>query len=120
MKRLALILAIVMSVSSAVHGRSISNIESDGAWYHIYDADGKQYKLISLTEAGELKGYSDMLIIFQKGQFYLIYDSDMKRQGQVAVPASGVILNVSHDTFTTKKDNCILTFSKTGKLLNRR
>lgn len=118
MRRLILSLAITLSLT--MHSYSISNIENDGKWYHVYDAGGEQYKLISLAEAGVLKGYSIALIVFQKGQFYYIYDSNLKRLGQVAVSASGEIVNVSQDTFTTKRGGRILIFSKNGTLVSRR
>lgn len=99
---------------------SISNIEKDEVWYRLYDENGKQYKSVSSSVIGELKGYSASLVIFQDGAFFHVYDCDLKKLKSCAISTYGEVLSVSGDTFTTKLGNWIYTYDKNGKKINSR
>ncbi|MCM1070904.1 MAG: hypothetical protein NC391_04650 [Alistipes timonensis] len=99
---------------------SISNIEKDGVWYRLYDENGKQYKSVSSSVMGGLKGYSASLVIFQDGAFFHVYDCDLKKLKSCAISTYGEVLSVSGDTFTTKLGNWIYTYDQNGKKINSR
>jgi len=103
--RIGILLLSILISPLCVFSQSISNIERDGMWYELFDENDKQYKIVCTSECGELKGYSDKLIVFQKYGFYYIYDSCMKRQGLLSVSTTGDIASVTGETITTRKDS---------------
>ena len=114
---------IIISFFSAVvelKAQSISCIETTKGWYNIYDQDGKMIKSLS-TGLGKLVGYSSSFyIIKQKTGFYITYDVCGKKLHTFSTGVVGEILTVSGDTFTSRKDSWIFTWSKYGKLISSR
>ena len=114
---------IIISFFSAVvelKAQSISYIETTKGWYNIYDQDGKMIKSLS-TDLGELVGYSSSFyIIKQKTGFYITYDVSGRQLHTFSTGVVGDILSVNGDTFTSRKDSWIYTWSKYGKLISSR
>ena len=109
-----------LSAFAAVNAQSISHIETTKSWYHIYDKGGRMIKTLS-TGLGELVGYSSSFyIIKKKTGFYITYDVNGKQLHTFSTGVVGDILSVSGDTFTSRKDSWIYTWSKDGKLISSR
>lgn len=106
-------------VSFNIHARSISNIESRGGWYYIYDENGKKAHTLSAS-IGTLVGYSSQIFIVSKGSWYYIYDADGKKIHTMSASSVGDILSVTADTFTSQKGSWIYTWSSTGKKISTR
>lgn len=106
--------------ASAGAARSISNVERSGAWYYLYDENGKKYKSTSASSTGDLKGFSSSIIVFQRGAWIYVYDADLKKLHSGAVSAYGEVIAVAGDAFTTRRGAWIYTYDKKGKKLNSR
>lgn len=119
MKKLIFLILISMMIMP-VFARSLSYIQQDGVWYRLYDENGKQYRSVSSTMYGTLKGHSGSLVIFQDGAFFYVYDSELNRLKSCALSTYGEVICVSGDTFTTKMGYWIHTYDKNGKKLNSR
>lgn len=113
----SVVLALVGLMALPVQGQIISLIGTDGSWYKVYDGDGKQVKMLNVSEVGELTGYSESLIVFRKKGFYYIFDSNFKRQGLLSVATAGEIVKVSTSTIVSRKGQFTLTFYPSGTLL---
>ena len=111
---------IFLSAVAAVNAQSISHIETTKSWYNIYDKGGRMIKTLS-TGLGELVGYSSSFyIIKQKTGFFITYDVNGKLLHTFSAGVVGDILSVSGDTFTSRKDSWIYTWSKEGKIISCR
>ena len=116
----ALFIIGFLSAVAAVNAQSISHIETTKSWYHIYDKGGRMIKTLS-TGLGELVGYSSSFyIIKKKTGFYITYDVNGKQLHTFSTGVVGDILSVSGDTFTSRKDSWIYTWSKEGKIISCR
>ena len=114
MKILLLIIALALFTKD-IQAQSISHIETKKkSWYHIYDEAGKLAKTIS-TSLGELMGYSVSFYILKHGSFLMTYDIKGKRLHTFADHEVGEILTVTGDTFTSRRDPWIYTWSKEGR-----
>ena len=119
MKTILIIISFFSAVV-AVKAQSISYIETTKGWYNIYDQDGKMIKSLS-SGLGQLVGYSSTFyIIKQKTGFYITYDVCGKQLHTFSIGIVGDILTVSGDTFTSRKDSWIYTWSKEGKIISCR
>ena len=119
-KKTILIIISFFSAVAALKAQSISHIETTKGWYNIYDQNGKMIKSLS-TGLGELVGYSSSFyIIKQKTGFYVTYDVCGKKLHTFSTGVVGEILTVSGDTFTSRKDSLIFTWSKDGKIISSR
>ena len=122
MWRMKTILIIISFFSAVVElkAQSISYIETTKGWYHIYDQNGKMIKSLS-TDLGELVGYSSSFyIIKQKTGFYITYDVSGRQLYTFSTGVVGDILSVNGDTFTSRKDSWIYTWSKDGTIISSR
>ena len=119
MKKLLFTLTLLCSIVG-LKAQSISHIETTKNWYYIYDQNGKKIKTLS-TGQGELKGYSSTFYIIKQGSaFYITYDVNGKRLHTFGAASVGEILAVSGDTFTSRQDTWIHTWSKEGKKISTR
>lgn len=118
MKKLLIIIAMVV-FSKSLLSQTISHIETTKSWYHIYDETGKLAKTIS-TSQGELMGYSASFYILKHGSFFMTYDIKATRLHTFADHEVGEILAVTGDTFTSRHDPWIYTWSKEGKRISTR
>lgn len=117
--KIAFILGFLSAVA-AVNAQSISHIETTKSWYNIYDKGGRMIKTLS-TGLGELVGYSSSFyIIKQKTGFFISYDVNGKLLHTFSAGVVGDILSVSGDTFISRKDSWIYTWSKDGKIISSR
>ena len=118
MKHILIILFTLLTVVAG-QAQKISHIENTGAWYVIYDDNGKKVRSFT-TSNTELVAYSDSFYIIRQGQFYYTCDMKGKKLHTFALSSVGNILNASGDTFTSRNGNWVITWSKTGKKLNTR
>lgn len=117
MKTILFVISLFSAVVT-VKAQCISYIETTKGWYNIYDQGGKMIKSLS-TGLGELVGYSSSFyIIKQKTGFYITYDVSGKQLHTFSIGIVGDILTVSGDTFTSRKDSWIYTWSKDGKIIS--
>ena len=105
--------------SKSLLSQTISHVETTKSWYHIYDETGKLAKTIS-TSQGELMGYSVSFYILKHGSFFMTYDIKGTRLHTFADHEVGEILAVTGDTFTSRHDPWIYTWSKEGKRISTR
>lgn len=119
MKKILLTLCLGL-ISATGFARSISDVQQDGAWYRIYDENGKQIHSVSAATYGELKGFSSTIIVFQDGGFFYVYDVNLKKQFSGAVATYGEVKSVAGNNFTTHYGNWVYTYDKTGKKINSR
>lgn len=105
--------------SKSLLSQTISHIETTKSWYHIYDETGKLVKTISISQ-GELMGYSASFYILKHGSFFMTYDIKATRLHTFADHEVGEILSVTGDTFTSRHDPWIYTWSKEGKRISTR
>ena len=114
----ALFIIGFLSAVAAVNAQSISHIETTKSWYNIYDKGGKIIKSLS-TGLGELVGYSSSFyIIKQKTDFCITYDVNGKQLHTFSAGVVGDVLSVSGDTFISREDSWIYTWSKDGKIIS--
>ena len=118
MKRILLLLAIIAPM--LVFGRSISNIDRDGSWYHVYDETGKKYKTFNQNTVGELKGWCGDFFVTQYGSWIYTYDIEGKKIKGTTTDAIGEVISVSGGTITTKSGSWIYTFDKNFKKISSR
>ena len=119
-----LVLAAVMVISAFVsldaYARGLSDVDRDGSWYKLYDENGKLYKTISASSVGDVKGWSDSMIVSQHGSWVYIFDTNMKKLKTMSASSTGEVISVSGDRFTTRHGNWIYTYDRNGKRLNTR
>jgi hypothetical protein len=106
---------ISVTSPTAKNNTSISDIRQKGAWYYLYDENGKSYKSLSVSDVGEIAGFSSKFFIAQKGNWYNLYDADGKSYKSLSIHDTGSILSVSGNTFTVRKGSWIYTYDKSGK-----
>lgn len=119
MKRIIFFSALWLMATLA-YGRTISNVERSGAWYYLYDENGKKYKTANVNVCGDLKGFSNKIIVMQRGSFIYVYDADLKRIYTGSASNCGEIISVADDTFTTRSGSWVYTYNKYGKRLQTR
>jgi hypothetical protein len=98
--------------------KAISYIEKKGAWYHIYDENGKRIKVLS-DNIGKLEGFSANFFIVSKSSWYYLYDENGKHYKTLS-SSTGKIISVTGDTFVVRKGSWIYTYNKNGKQISSR
>lgn len=119
MKKIILAFLLAAAASSAF-ARTLSDIERAGSWYYLYDENGRKFRSINVSSAGELVGFSSQIFITRSGSWYRIYDADAKLIRSLPQSSVGDITAVTGDTFTSKKGSWTRTYDKSGKLLRSR
>jgi hypothetical protein len=112
--------AISLNGYSQDRYKSISSIEKQGEWYHIYDETGRQVKTMYARSTGELMGFASDFFIMKSGSWYYLYDVHCKRYKTLYAPNIGEILSVNSNGFVAKHGSWIYTYDRTGKKLNTR
>ena len=119
MKRFIGLLMLVVCLN-AYGQKQISHIETTGAWYYVYDTNGKRIKTLSRNGMGELKGWGTTFFIVKRSGFYLICDPEGMTIKTLGAQSVGEILSASGETFTSRLGNWIYTWDKNGKRINTR
>ncbi len=116
-----LLLCIFMSIFTFMsQAQSIGYIETTKSWYYVYDENGKRVHSFS-TSLGELQGYSSSFYILKQGSsFYVLYDANCHRITSLSVSAVGEILSVTGNTFTSRFNSWLYTWSSEGKRISSR
>lgn len=118
MKKIVLMFLALIPLMGMAKG--ISYIERDGAWYYIYDDNGKRAKTLSASSVGDVKGWSATFFVSESGSWIYIYNEDGKRTKTLSKSSVGNVLAVSGDTFTSRSGNWIYTYDRDGKRLSTR
>ena len=112
--------AAFFGLFTAGGGHTISSVETTGGWIRLYDEKGHNYKTLSVSSVGEVKGYSSTLIVTQyHGWIYLI-DAEGRKYKTLSVGSTGEVTGVAGDTFTTRYRNWIYTWDRNGKKISTR
>ena len=120
MIRRLLLAAILFMAANSLWAQSISYIERSGAWYYIYDENGKKIKTISASQ-GEIVAHGTSFYILKQGKaFYITYDAQGRRLHTFGASSVGEVVGASGDTFTSKLGVWLYTWSKDGRKLNTR
>lgn len=111
------IIALLLPVAR-LQAQGISRIETASGWYHIYNKSGKKVRSLSTSE-GQLVGYSSTFFILRKGNtYYITYNEEGARLHLFTVSSVGEIQGVADDTFTSRLDAWIFTWSKDGRKIS--
>lgn len=120
MKRIWTIL-LFASMVLAVHAQKlISYIKDDGAWYQVYDVQGKKIATISKQTVGAIVGWSTDFFVSHDGSWYKIYDASGRLLKTISKSTVGKVVAVSGNTFTCNDGHWIKIYDRTGKLLSTR
>ena len=115
-----ILIAILLTGALAGWGKTISNIDRNGAWYYIYDEKGKKSKAISANSIGVIKGWCGEFFIAQNGSWIGIYNPEGRKLKTMSKSSIGEVISVSGNTFTTRNGNWIYTYDSTGKKISTR
>lgn len=95
--------------------KQISYIKSDGAWYQVYDENGKKITTLSRQSVGEVVGWGSDFFVSLDGSWYKTYDLKGKKIATLSKQTVGEVIGVSGNTFTSKDGSWIKIYDKTGK-----
>ena len=101
-------------------GHSIASIDVSGGWIRLYDAKGRNYKTLSVSSVGEIKGYSSTLIVTQYHGWIYLLDAEGKKCQTKSVSSVGEVIGVAGDTFTSRNGGWIYTWDRNGKKISTR
>lgn len=112
---------LLFSLATNAQEKTISNIEQTETWIYVYDQKGKKVYTKSVSEAGDVIGWSATLWISRHNGWYYLWNADGRRYKTLNVNNIGNIIAVSGNTFTSNYKNLwIYTFDKNGKRINTR
>lgn len=94
---------------------TISSIEVRGNWIYLFDENGRQYKSLPVSTAGDVMGYSSSFFVSRKGNWIHLYDAEGKMYKTLAISTVGEVIGVAGDCFTSRKGNWIYTWDSQGK-----
>lgn len=112
--------AALFGLFSTGGGHTISSIDVSGGWIRLYDEKGRNYKTLSVSSVGEIKGYSSTLIVSQNHGWIYLWDAEGKKYQTKSVSSVGEVLGVAGDTFTSRNGSWIYTWDRNGKKINVR
>lgn len=112
------ILIVALALLAGAH--KISSVETNGSWIYMYDASGHRYRTLSVSNVGEVKGYSSEFFVSQNGSWIYLYNSEGQRYRTLSASSVGQVTGVSGETFTSRNGGWIYTWSKDGKKINTR
>ena len=118
MSKLLTILAFVLVMGTNTH--QISSVETRGGWVRLYDEKGHNYKTLSVSTVGEVKGYSSTLIVTQNHGWIYLLDAEGKKYQTKSASIVGEVLGVAGDTFTSRNGGWIYTWDRNGKKISTR
>ena len=98
----------------------ISSVENSGSWVYLYNEKGRQYKTLSASSVGVVKGFSSTFFVSESGSWIYLFNADGKKYKTLSKSSVGDVIGVAGDTFTSRSGNWIYTWSKDGKKLNTR
>ena len=119
-KKYILVASFLISSSMIGFAEQISDIETNGSWVYLYNAQGKKYKTMSSSTIGTVKGFSSSFFVSQNGSWIYIWDADGKKITTMSVSTVGDVIGVAGDTFTSRNGSWIYTWNKNGKKINTR
>ena len=109
-------IALLLFAFAAPCLAAISTIEKNGAYYNIFDENGKKTATIS-TQIGTLLGWGSDYFIVQNGAFYNLHDESGKKYKTLSTNI-GEIATVSSTTFIVRRQAgsaaWLDTYDKTG------
>ena len=111
-------MALLLTMLAGAH--RISSVETRGSWVYMYDDSGRQYKTLSVSTVGEVKGYSATFFVARNGSWIRLFDSEGKNYKTMSVSTVGEVTGVAGDTFTSRNGSWIYTWDKTGKKISTR
>jgi len=116
MKRILIfIVALFTSFSMAAQQKTISYIKNDGAWYKVYDEQGKQITTMSKSAVGEVVGWGADFFVTLDGAWYKVYDQNGKKITTLSKQSVGTVISVSSTTFTSRDGAWLKIYDKHGK-----
>ena len=99
---------------------TIASIDVSGNWIRLYDEKGRNYKTLSVSSVGEIKGYSSTLIVTQSHNWIYLLDAEGRKYQTKSVSSIGEVIGVAGDTFTSRNGNWIYTWDRNGKKISTR
>jgi hypothetical protein len=111
---------VLLALALLAGAHRISSVELRGSWVYLYDESGKQYKTLSASTVGEVKGYSATFFVSRRGEWIYLFDSEGKHYKTMSVSTVGEVTGVAGETFTSRKGSWIYTWDKDGKRINTR
>ncbi len=101
-------------------GHTLASIDVRGGWVRLYDQNGRNYKTLSTSSVGEVKGYSSTLIVTQNHGWIYLLDAEGRKLQTKSTSSVGEVLGVAGDTFTARNGGWIYTWDRNGKKIGTR
>ena len=120
MKRIITIMLLMLTAVGIQAQKQISYIKADGAWYQVYDENGKKITTLSKQSVGEVVGWGSDFFVSVDGAWVKTYDAKGKKIVTLSKQGVGVVVGVSGNTFTCRDGNWIKLYDKTGKKISTR
>lgn len=118
MKRIVMIMMLMLTAVGMQAQRQISYIKSDGAWYHVYDENGKKVTTLSRSTVGDVVGWGSDFFVTEDGGWVKIYDINGKKICTLSKSSVGKVIGVSGNTFTSRDGGWIKIYDKNGRKIS--
>ncbi len=109
------LLFVLFFTTMMAQQKSISYIKNDGAWYMVYDEQGKKITTLSKSSVGEIVGWGTDFFVSLDGSWYKIYDSKGKKLTTLSKQSVGQVVSVSSTTFTSQDGAWLKIYDRKGK-----